>query len=139
MGRGAGGRASRKRRRMELARIADESPIERLGNRAKVSGDDCWRIAERQGLVRLKKWQGLDRADTTTVQMTELAETNELVQGNAIHGSARHGREEIRHWVQERIRRLPFRMGGRAAEFPLGTQVLVLKGEARNDLWGGWR
>jgi hypothetical protein len=54
---------------MELARIANGSPIERLGNRAKVSGDDCWRIAEeRQGLVRLKKWQGLDRADTRTVQ-----------------------------------------------------------------------
>jgi hypothetical protein len=66
--------------------------------------------------------------------MTELAETNELVQGNAIHGSARHGREKIRHWVQERIRRLPCRMGGREAEFPLGTRVLVLKGEARNDL-----
>jgi hypothetical protein len=69
-------------------------------------------------------------------KMTELVETNELVQGNAIHGSARHGREETRHWVQERIRRLPFRMGGREAEFPLGTRVLVLKGEARNDL--GW-
>jgi hypothetical protein len=67
-------------------------------------------------------------------KMTELAETNELVQGNAIQGSARHGQEEIRHWVQERIRRLPFRMGGQEAEFPLGTRVLVLKGEARNDL-----
>jgi hypothetical protein len=53
---------------MELARIANGSPIERLGNRANVSGNDCWRIAERQGLVRLKKWQGLDRADTRTVQ-----------------------------------------------------------------------
>jgi hypothetical protein len=67
--------------------------------------------------------------------MTELVvETNELVQGNAIQGSARHGREETRHWVQERIRRLPFRMGGQEAEFPLGTRVLVLKGEAWNDL-----
>jgi hypothetical protein len=53
---------------MELARIANESPTERLGNKVKVSGDDCLRIAERQGLVRLKKWQGLDRADARTVQ-----------------------------------------------------------------------
>ena len=38
------------------------------------------------------------------------------------------------HWVQERVRRLPFRLGGQAPEMPLGARVLVLKGEAQNDI-----
>ena len=37
--------------------------------------------------------------------------------------------------MQERIQGLPFRLGVRQpAEMPLGTRVLVLKGDARNDL-----
>ena len=46
----------------------------------------------------------------------------------------RDEREWLR-WVQERIRRLPFRLGrGTSPEFSIGTRVLVVKGEARNDL-----
>ena len=37
-------------------------------------------------------------------------------------------------WVQERVRQLPFRLGGQEPEMPLGARVLVLKGEARNDV-----
>ena len=38
-------------------------------------------------------------------------------------------------WVRERIRLLPFKFGvPQASEMPLGTRVLVLKGDARNDL-----
>jgi hypothetical protein len=39
------------------------------------------------------------------------------------------------HWVRERIRMLPFRLrNGQEPELPLGARVLVLKGEARNDV-----
>ena len=42
---------------------------------------------------------------------------------------------EFRRWIQGRIRGLPFRLGtGGAPELALGTRVLVIKGEARNDL-----
>jgi hypothetical protein len=45
------------------------------------------------------------------------------------------GEGDWRHWVQERIRRLPFRLRRDAApELALGTRVLVVKGEVQNDL-----
>jgi hypothetical protein len=45
------------------------------------------------------------------------------------------GEGDWRHWVQERIQRLPFRLRRDAApELALGTRVLVVKGEVRNDL-----
>jgi hypothetical protein len=68
---------------MFLAMIAGELP----------KGKD-W-FAKRNG----EDWTGPIREQC---KMTEL-ETNELVQGNAIQGSARHGREETRHWMRERI------------------------------------
>ena len=37
-------------------------------------------------------------------------------------------------WVQERVRQLPFRLGGQEPEMPLGARVLVLRGETRNDI-----
>lgn len=37
-------------------------------------------------------------------------------------------------WLRDRVQRLPFRLrSGDAPDMPLGTRVLVLKGEARND------
>jgi hypothetical protein len=48
--------------------------------------------------------------------------------------SARRGRREVMQWVHDRIRRLPSRLGGQDASMPLGAHVLVLKGEARNDV-----
>jgi hypothetical protein len=46
----------------------------------------------------------------------------------------RRGQREVMAWVHDRVRQLPFRLGRRAPELPLGTRVLVLKGEAHNDL-----
>ena len=44
------------------------------------------------------------------------------------------GREEVMQWLRGRVERLPFRLrSGEAPDMPLGTRVLVLKGEARND------
>jgi hypothetical protein len=37
-------------------------------------------------------------------------------------------------WVRERIQVLPYRLGGRPSELPLGVRVVVLKGEVRNDI-----
>ena len=37
-------------------------------------------------------------------------------------------------WLRDRVQRLPFRLrSGEAPDMPLGTRVLVFKGEARND------
>ena len=59
--------------------------------------------------------------------MTE--STNEPLRGT------RRSRVEVKRWLQDRIRSLPFKLGLRQpAEMPLGTRVLVLKGDARNDL-----
>ena len=69
--------------------------------------------------------------------MVELA-TN--VHGNGVGGTGRQratgqGRRERLLWLQERIQGLPFRLGLRQpADMPLGTRVLVLRGDARNDL-----
>ena len=69
--------------------------------------------------------------------MVELA-TN--VHGNGVGGtrdqrSARQGRRSGVRWLQEKIQELPLRLGMRqAADMPVGTRVLVLKGDARNDL-----
>ena len=42
---------------------------------------------------------------------------------------------EWRHWIQERIHRLPFRLRRNSApELAVGTGVLVMKDEARNEL-----
>jgi hypothetical protein len=55
--------------------------------------------------------------------------------GDGSHLSTRQRQRDIRIWVQERIRLLPFGLGVRQpADMPLGTRVLVLKGDARNDL-----
>jgi hypothetical protein len=37
-------------------------------------------------------------------------------------------------WVRDRIQALPYRLGGRPPELPLGVCVVVLKGEVRNDI-----
>jgi hypothetical protein len=66
-------------------------------------------------------------------KMTELA-TEERVDGYEESRWARRGRSQVMHWMQERVRQLPFRLGGQEPEMPLGARVLVLKGEARNDL-----
>jgi hypothetical protein len=61
--------------------------------------------------------------------------TNEPRRGNGGRRATRLGQKEIMLWVQERIRGLPFKLGMRQpADMPLGTRVLVLKGEARNDI-----
>lgn len=65
--------------------------------------------------------------------MTE--STNEWRHGDGVRGATRRGKREIQRWVHERIQKLPFKLGVRQlAEMPLGTRVLVLKGEAHNDL-----
>jgi hypothetical protein len=88
-----------------LARIAKGSPKERL------------------------EW---NEPGQKTVQMTELTSMERRYrdgpQGN------RRGQREVMAWVHDRVRQLPFRLGRRAPELPLGTRVLVLKGEAHNDL-----
>jgi hypothetical protein len=65
--------------------------------------------------------------------MTEHA-TAGLAGRNGGEGSTRRGRREVMQWVHDRIRRLPSRVGGQEANMPLGAHVLVLKGEARNDI-----
>ena len=65
--------------------------------------------------------------------MTELA-TNERTARADGSGASRRGRREVMQWVRERVQRLPFRLGGQEPEMPLGARVLVLKGEARNDI-----
>jgi hypothetical protein len=64
--------------------------------------------------------------------MRELTST-ERRDGDGGRGG-RRGRTEVMAWVQERVRLLPFRLGRMVPEMPLGTRVLVLKGEAHNDL-----
>ena len=69
----------------------------------------------------------------SSTKMTE--STNEWVHGDGVRGATRRGRKELRLWIQERIQKLPFKLGVRQpADMPLGTRVLVLKGEAHNDL-----
>jgi hypothetical protein len=41
---------------------------------------------------------------------------------------------EVMQWLHQRVLDLPFRLGGQEPEMPLGSHVLVLKGEAMNDL-----
>jgi hypothetical protein len=52
---------------------------------------------------------------------------------NSVPGES-PGRRNVRLWVQARIQGLPFRFGMRQpADMPLGTRVLVLKGNLRDD------
>jgi hypothetical protein len=60
---------------------------------------------------------------------------NKRTAGNGEQGSAGQRQKDIKRWLQERVRLLPFNLGVRQdADMPVGTRVLVLKGEARNDL-----
>ena len=58
----------------------------------------------------------------------------ELSSGQSSAVGPRQGRGHVMRWVQERVRQLPFRLGGQEPEMPLGARVLVLKGETRNDI-----
>jgi hypothetical protein len=60
---------------------------------------------------------------------------------NAARGTSRWSNEpsqqpagEWRLWLLERIRGLPWSPRARDSDIPLGTRVLVLKGDTRNDL-----
>jgi len=39
-----------------------------------------------------------------------------------------------RHWLQERVRLLPFQFGRRSAKMAIGTRVVVLKGGTNDDV-----
>ena len=65
--------------------------------------------------------------------MTE--STNEFVPGDGVLGPSRQGQRELMLWVREKIRLLPVRLGiQQAAKMPLGTRVLVLKGDSQDNL-----
>jgi hypothetical protein len=56
--------------------------------------------------------------------MTEFA-TSERSARNESSGVPRQGRREAMHWLQERVQRLPFRLGGQEPDMPLGALVLA--------------
>jgi hypothetical protein len=55
-------------------------------------------------------------------KMTELA-TNERALRSEIPGSSQQGRREAVHWVQERVQRLPFRLGARTRDAARGPGI----------------
>jgi hypothetical protein len=42
--------------------------------------------------------------------------------------------QDMRQWLQERVRLLPFRFGRRSAKMAIGTRVVVLKGGTNDDV-----